>query len=66
MNKNLAYDYITLRLSEKAAVREELGFGAQHFSESDSEYDKRFLTYVENEGKIRLLEPIVIEYSKRK
>jgi hypothetical protein len=67
MNRGLAIDYIThLRLSEKRSIREEMGFGERHAHESDAECDKRFLTYVANEGTVRTLESLVIEYLKRR
>lgn len=65
MNRNLVYAYLELRFSQKRAIREEMGFGQRHAHESDTEYDKRFLTYVHHEGKIRDLEQLVDEYEKQ-
>lgn len=65
MNRALAKDYITLRLADKQYICREIGFGVQHAHESNAEWDKRFLSFVANEGKVRQLEELVIERSKR-
>ena len=65
MNRDLAYAYISLRLSQKRGIRQEMGFGERFAHENDAEYDKRFLTYVHHEGKIRELERLVDEYEKQ-
>lgn len=65
MTRDLVRDFYELRLSQKRHVRTELGFGKQHAHESDGEYDKRFFSWVANEGKIRQLEALVLEQLKR-
>lgn len=65
MNRDLAYAFLSLRLSQKRGIRKEMGFGERYAHETDVEYDKRFLTYVHHEGKIRTLEQLVDEYEKQ-
>ena len=65
MNRDLVYAFLSLRLSQKRGIREEMGFGPRHAHETDTEYDKRFLTFVHHEGKIRTLEHLVDEYEKQ-
>lgn len=64
MNRSLIHDYLSLRLSEKRAIKREMGFGERFAHENDKEYDQRFLTFVNHEGKIRTLEQLVIGYSR--
>lgn len=59
MNRELAYAFVSLRLSQKRAIIREMGFGERFAKESTAEYDKRFLQYVNHEGKIRVLEQLV-------
>lgn len=66
MNRNLIFDFLSLRLSQKRAIRQEMGFGDRHAHESDKEYDQRFLTFISHEGNIRTFEALVIEETKRK
>lgn len=63
MNRDLAHHYTALSVSCKCAVCEEMGFGTKYTKETRAEYDKRFLSFVENEGKIRELERLVVQYS---
>lgn len=65
MNRALAIDFYKLRLAQKRSVRTEMGFGSQYAHESDGEYDKRFFSWVSNEGKIRQFEALVLEQLKR-
>lgn len=66
MNSNLVFDFLTLRVSQKRFIRQELGFGEQFPHENDHAYDARFLTFVNHEGKIRVFETLVIEQTKRR
>lgn len=66
MNTNLVFDFLTLRVSQKRYIRQELGFGERFAHENDREYDQRFLTFVNHEGKIRVFEALVVEQTKRR
>lgn len=65
MNRDLIRAYLGLRLSQKRAIKQEMGFGERFAHENDREYDQRFLTYVNHEGRVRTLETLVDQHEKQ-
>jgi len=64
MNASLTYDYLKLRPAVLGAIIGSMEIHFQQYAhETNLEFSKRFLTHVQNEGKLRELEQLVIEYS---
>ena len=64
MNRELGIAFFQLKLSQKNYIVQELGFGARHANEKETEYWRRFFSSVQNEGKVRALEALVLEQEK--
>jgi len=62
MNKTLVRDFMSLRPSDVTVIQRELAMPlAQYPHESNVIFFKRYLTHVENEGRIRELEQLVVQ-----
>lgn len=62
MNRQLAFDFLQLRVSERNAVCRQLDIVAhQGGGEKNIDFAMRVLTEVDNAGKIRQLEAMLVE-----
>lgn len=60
MNSNTVNAFMNLKKSQKARVQSELGiYLSQGVSETGTQYTKRVLRQIENEGKMRELEEAI-------
>lgn len=63
MNRDLAYAFLTLRVSERAAVMKQVGITfKQGAGESSLDFSTRVLHAVAHDGKVRELEQAMIAY----
>lgn len=63
MNRDLAYAFMTLRVSEQQEVMREVGITfKQGVGESKNDFYKRLLQAISNDGKIRELEAAMLAY----
>jgi len=63
MNRDLAYAFFKLRVSERIRVMKEIGITfAQGLSETNQDFSARVLQAVSNDGKVRELEAAMLEF----
>lgn len=63
MNRDLAYAFFKLRVSERMRVMKEIGITfAQGLSETNQDFSARVLQAVSNDGKVRELEAAMLEF----
>jgi hypothetical protein len=63
MNRDLAYAFYNLRVSERTAVMQRVGITfTQGTSETNQDFAKRVLQAVSNDGKVRELEQAMIAF----
>lgn len=63
MNRALAYDFLTLSVSQVHTVLREMNLDfRQHGHEKNLDFNTRVLTHIEQEGRIRELEAIVVTF----
>jgi hypothetical protein len=63
MNRALAYDYLTLSVSQIQQIIREMHLSFhRHKHETNLDFNTRLLTHIENEGKIRELEALVVQF----
>lgn len=63
MNRDLAYAFFKLRVSERAAVMKQVGITfTQGTAETNKDFSARVLQAVAHDGKVRELEQAMIAY----
>lgn len=63
MNRALAYDFLTLSVSQVQDVLREMSLDFhRHGHEKMLDFNTRVLTHIEQEGRIRELESIVVQF----
>lgn len=63
MNRDLAYAFFKLRVSERMNVMREIGITfAQGHEESNKDFSARVLQAVSNDGKVRELEAAMLAF----
>lgn len=63
MNRALTYDYLRLRPSEITTILREMDLDFhQHGHETNLDFNTRLLTHIEQEGRIRELEALLVKF----